>query len=786
MNPTHRAGTHRSTAESQDACAGSTAPTEVGTLDATEHAGLLAAIAECCPYAIIVHQHGQIVFANPSARTMLGHTETTGVVGRALDELIRPDCAAALCALDGSSRSAGATPRGFHLVRQDGRCIDVQVEALLVVLADRTVTRLLLRATTAAERTQQTLQETETLLRSVMESSADYILSIDPRDGSILYLNRSTVTGKTTHDYLGTSIFDVLNESSARVLRECVDRVLATGGNGACEVTFDHPDTGLHYFDVTVGPVVRDGQVASLTINSRDITARKQAERALRDREQKLRILIEQLPAILWTTDRDLIFTSCRGAGLRTLRLHLDEIVGETLARFLDTGLPHATVLRNHVAALRGKSIDFETVWKNRTYQLHLEPLRAPDGEIQGVMGLAFDVTRRKRTSEALRRAHEQLELVTASIPDGLWSVRWDARQGYHEHFHSPVMARITGRPFAFFHDRPEQWLRTVHAEDRSRVGRWFDELRGRRNREAREEQEYRIILPDGSLRWVQDSVVVRSLPDGGVQLHGVVADITDRKEAERQARQHLEELAHAGRLSTMGELVASIAHEINQPLYAITNYAAACRHSLEDPDATRLDNVREWTAEICVQAERVAYIISRLANFVRKASVNHAPLRIDDLIDDSLDLLAFELRAQDVQIEKSLAQPAPTIRGNQIELQQIMVNLLRNACDAMREVPLAERHLVIRAEQLGERVRVHIRDVGHGFGDTAPNRVFEPFFTTKSRGMGLGLAISRSIIESHDGRLWATPNDGRGATFHFELPVCQEDSIESKDESCT
>ncbi len=744
---------------------------------------LLAAITSCCPYAVLVHRHGKILYANSATVRLLGCQDARDVTGRKLEDVCSLNVREHLSSVEASEDGEIVPGRQrMVLTRCDGQRIPVDVESLQVVHCGVTVTRLLIRRADEEVRTMETLRETEAVLRSVMESSADYILSIAPEDGRILYLNRTTAADSSPADYIGKSIYDLVSGESENMLRECIRRVRETRTVQSCEISFQHPEQGLQYYDVWISPVIRDGWIQSLTVNSRDITARILAEQSLRVREQKLRVLVEQLPAILWTTDRDLVIASCRGAGLRALRLRLEQVVGESVGRLLDTEAARRQIVKHHFDALQGRSVDFQTEWKNRCYQVHLEPFRDVEGAIVGVMGLAVDVTRMRRTSEALHRAHEQLELVMASVSDGLWSVRWDPERGYYDPYLSPVMERITGRSSAYFSSSPDRWTEIIHCDDRQRVENWFDKLYQKALVPSEQEpgaemneQEYRIVLPDGTVRWVRNSVIARPLANGGMLLHGVVTDITARRGAEQLARQHQEELAHAGRLSTMGELVAGIAHEINQPLYAITNYAAACRNVLLDSDRTRLDRVLQWTEEISMQAERAAYIISRLANFVRKTTTKHKTIRVNDLVDESLNLLAFDLRTQSVHIEKVFVEPVPRVRGNEIELQQVMINLIRNACDAMADAPVSERRLVIRTETADKNVRVHVQDRGHGFGAVSPSEVFEPFFTTKAQGMGLGLAISRSIIEASGGRLWATSNSDCGATFHFELPLFNE-----------
>jgi PAS domain S-box-containing protein len=260
--------------------------------------------------------------------------------------------------------------------------------------------------------------------------------------------------------------------------------------------------------------------------------------------------------------------------------------------------------------------------------------------------------------------------------------------------------------------------------------------------------------------------------------------DITDRRsedpsvadraiqEAEEQRHRHLEELAHAGRLSTMGQLVAAIAHEINQPLYAITNYAGACHNAMQPGSESLRAQLPQWIKEIETQARRAATIISKLGDFVRKSPSHRSTIDLNKLLISSLDLLRLEARSHQVRVGLELASPTPLVLCDRVQIEQIFVNLLRNAFDALEFVAPGDRRVAVKTERSGGYVRVHVEDCGKGISADEVRRLFEPFFTTKPHGMGMGLAISRSIIEAHGGRLWATRNVLAGITVHFELPA--------------
>jgi C4-dicarboxylate-specific signal transduction histidine kinase len=248
-----------------------------------------------------------------------------------------------------------------------------------------------------------------------------------------------------------------------------------------------------------------------------------------------------------------------------------------------------------------------------------------------------------------------------------------------------------------------------------------------------------------------------------------------ERRRAQEALHQAQTELAHVTRVMTLGELAASIAHEINQPLAAIVADANACLHWL-DAEHPPLDAVRETLVAIANDSNRAAEVIVRIRAFLTRSSVPHGPCDPAEVIRSVLPLVHPELRRHGIVLELSLAAELPQVMGDRIQLQQVLLNLMMNAAEAMREVPPERRRLAIRStverREDGAWAVVAVEDAGVGFrqGDGG-GRLFDAFYTTKPGGLGMGLSISRSIIDAHAGRLWATANPGHGVTFQFALP---------------
>jgi two-component system sensor kinase FixL len=252
----------------------------------------------------------------------------------------------------------------------------------------------------------------------------------------------------------------------------------------------------------------------------------------------------------------------------------------------------------------------------------------------------------------------------------------------------------------------------------------------------------------------------------------GSAIDITQRKEAESEFRQQQAALAHMTRVSTMGELAASLAHELNQPLTAILSNAQAAQRFLAT-DPVDLEEVRAILADIVHDDNRAGEVIRRVRTLVRKQPREFAALDLAGIISEVVALLHSDAILHNVRVILELTQNLPHVRGDRVEMQQVLLNLLLNAFDAMKDAPRCKREVVVWAEAVrSDTVRVGVRDGGPGVSGDMRDKIFEPFVTTKREGMGMGLSISRSIVEAHGGRLWAENNSDHGATFYFILPV--------------
>jgi C4-dicarboxylate-specific signal transduction histidine kinase len=283
---------------------------------------------------------------------------------------------------------------------------------------------------------------------------------------------------------------------------------------------------------------------------------------------------------------------------------------------------------------------------------------------------------------------------------------------------------------------------------------------------------EFRILLPDGTVKYIQTvGHPVLNASGDLVQFVGSSTDITERKHSEEALRQAQTDLAHASRVTTMGELTASLAHEVNQPIAAAVTDANTCLRWLtrDQPD---LDEAREAASRMAKDATRAAEIIARVRLMFKKGVAQRELVDVSELLREMVILLRNEISRHSISVRTELAEALPQIMGDRVQLQQVVMNLIINSIDAMKDVE-GTRELTINSRRAeGEQVMVSVTDTGVGLPSQQADQIFDAFFSTKAHGTGMGLRISRSIVESHGGRLWATDNSPRGASFNLTLPT--------------
>lgn len=370
-----------------------------------------------------------------------------------------------------------------------------------------------------------------------------------------------------------------------------------------------------------------------------------------------------------------------------------------------------------------------------------------------------------KRLSTSEQHYRELLDEVSAIV----WECDWPSIQFT---FVSQHAEQILGYPVEQWLTEPDFWSNHLHPEDRSTTvemcAAWVEN--------GKDHQfEYRFLAKDGRTVWLRDNVnVVKDDQGKPVMLRGVMLDITASKEAQRQVREMESQLTQVSRVNAMGQMVAGIAHELNQPLAAISNFASATSGVIAHEKIKAEAPIREWLDQISVQAQSCGDIIRRLRNFVKKDGGFAEPLSLRQVVEDSIALVKLAENNVGVDIVCDLPDFGLDIRANAVLLQQVIINLLQNASDAVRDVQSPQ--IFIRSITDGGKVGLEITDNGHGVSQAVASKLFDPFVTTKPDGLGIGLAISKSIVDSNGGTLSLQSTSSSGTCFRLEFPAIAQE----------
>lgn len=758
---------------------------------------------------IIIDEQGLIETFNPAAERMFGYAASE-ILGQNIKKLMPPpfrdehDHYLQHYISTGERKIIGIG-REVMGQRQDSTTFPMELTISEVKRGQKRWFTGIIRDITERKREKNRYLQKTTEMQAIFEAFPDLFFRLDA-DGTILDYHSGQMSQLQfpAEKMIGKKLPDIFPPKASQQYQRAIAHVVQTGTPIGIESHVELDKRGI-IFEARLVPYLKKQVIVII----RDITERKQAEESLHSSELRYHALAELLPVGIFRCDATGRFIYTNERWLDIANLTAEKAVGHGWLASIHTDdrtriseLWNKCILNHQpfTAEFRFRHEDGVVAWVFG--QAVVE--RDSSGEVTGYIGTITDITDRIKADEALRKAHLELEMrVEERTADLRATNRWlrqmvterkQAENALREerNFISAILETAgalvvvydaSGKIVRFnrgcqdttgytFEDVKDQkaWDRLVLAEEAAEVRNIFDELR---QGASRNEHEHHWLRRDGERRLVAwSNTVIRDENNAVKFIISTGIDITDRRKAEEEARQHQAELVHVSRLSTMGEMATGLAHELNQPLAAIVSYTQGCVRRI----AAGNNNPRELLEamqQVTKQAQRAGEIIRRMRNFVSKGEMQRVSVHVNDILREVLGIAKSEIRKQNVHLRAQLAEQLPPVQVDMIQVEQVLLNLVRNAVEAMNGADPNSRELTFETSLTNDgMVEVAIRDSGEGLPMENPDKVFDPFFTTKSTGMGMGLAISKSLIEAHGGRLWATRNPDRGTTFHFTLPT--------------
>src|SRR5215813_4466805 len=500
------------------------------------------------------------------------------------------------------------------------------------------------------------------------------------------------------------------------------------------------------------------------------IEERVTGQTELHESESRFRIVADAAPVLIWMAGTDKLCTFFNKPWLDFTGRSTEQELGngwaegvypDDLKNCLDVYTSAFDARQPFVMQYRLRRNDGEYRWISDQGV----PRYDEQGRFAGYIGSCLDVTELMTKDEALRKSEERMRLAAAAVNLGIWEWHLATNEIWATNARRAVLGWPSTGKVSF-----EDFISQVHPEDRSRIRQTInDALRNAKDYES----EYRLVLPDGIVRWMSTRGSIQFDSAGKPsRLLGISIDITARKQAELDAQRDRAELSHLSRVALMGEMSASIAHELNQPLSGILSNAAAGQRFIDQGDVN-LREIREVLGDIISDGRRASDVVRGIRGMVRKEQMARRSVDLNEVVIDALRMASPDALLHSCQLETLLDPSLPAIDGDPVQLQQVLLNLAINAFDAMRDTPASKRKVVIATQSNSDgTVRTSVRDYGVGISEDMQDRVFDPFFSTKTEGIGMGLAIVRSIVESHGGTITAENADGGGTRFEFVLPV--------------
>lgn len=730
---------------------------------------------------------GLVALLSPSGEVEVVNRQILDYFGQTLDELkgwgtsgiIHPDDLPHVAAAFSAAIAAGVPYDILQRFRRaDGEFRWFQNSGFPLRDSDGTIVRwcVLLTDIDERQRAEDALRESEREARLIVDSIPGQVLIMNTM-GTVELVNRQIL------DYLGKGREELSNleefihpDDLARVIAAW-SRSITTSEPLEMEHRVRRAD-GVYRWLHARGLPLRDssGAIVRWYTLLTDVDERKHAEEALRASEQNLALIIGTIPAMAWSARADgtadffnqhylkfvgLTAEEASGWGW-TAAVHPDDLAG--LAQIWQNTL--ALEIRGEAEA-RLRRYDGEYRW----FLFRVDPLRDETGEIVKWYGVNTDIEDRKRAEAELRRAYDSIADAqrlskTGSFITDLVGDDHNWSDETYRIFDFDPQSLVT----------LERIANVIHPDDLPS----FESMIARAMTGVDVTFAFRIVTERDTLKYIRGVAHVIEQVEGRPMFVGALQDVTESMVAEEALSKARAELTHVARVTALGALTASIAHEVNQPLAGIITNAGTCLRML-DADPPNIEGARETARRTIRDGNRASDVITRLRALFSRKELTLEVFNLNEAMREVIALSLSELQRNRVVLQLELADDLPPVTGDRIQLQQVMLNLIRNASDAMENVhDLPRRLRISSAREEGDRVRLSVCDAGVGLLPEGTSALFDAFATTKSGGMGIGLFVSRSIIESHQGRLWAEPNSsGNGATFAFSIPRTWEPALD-------
>lgn len=734
-------------------------------------------LAEQSPNMIFINKAGRVVYANARCEQLMGYTrEEFCSTDFNFLTMVSPECRERMREnFSAHMRGQEAPSVEYALITKAGRRIDAILTTRLIQYEGEKAILGTVTDITDRKRAEKSLQE----LQDIVSRSPVlvFLWRVAPGVWPVEFVsdNVERSLGYTADDFTSGRVSwpGITHPDDVPRLEAEVARYLEAGiREWSQEYRLITRSGQVRWFtDQNLALADADGKITRIQSILLDITERRRMEDALCESERKYRALYEGSRDGTVAMDLAGRILHCNSLFLDMLGYRGEEIAQRTHQEITPPRwLAEEERIAREQVCERGYSDVYEKEYIREDGSVFPAEIRVylntdNEGHPVGTWALVRDITERKRAELALRASERNYREIFNAANEAIFvhhpvtgqilDVNQMMLQLYGYSYEEALQLNVADLSFGespYSEQDALTWIRKADEEG----SQLFERLS--RNRK-------------GEIFW--EEVNLKSAVIGGERrILAVVRDVTERKKAETQAQQHLAELTRAWHARTLGEMASGLAHELNQPLCAILNYSNGCLR-LSRKEQFSIEILRNSIDQIAAQAERAAGIIKRICGLIAKREPERAALDLQSILREAVHMLHSEAARHDVAMIARLGPDLPMVKGDSVEIEQVALNLMRNAIEAMSDVDIRSRTLTISSSRLNDReVEVAVTDTGRGVSADLSEKIFESFFTTKDQGLGIGLSLSRRIVEAHGGRLWVESGDGPGATFRFTLPV--------------